>query len=31
LLGYSPYHHVRDGVEYPAVLFTVFRQQTRRV
>jgi prolyl oligopeptidase len=21
LLGYSPYHHVRDGVAYPAVLF----------
>lgn len=24
LLGYSPYHHVREGVDYPAVLFTVF-------
>ena len=24
LLSYSPYHHVRDGAEYPAVLFTVF-------
>jgi prolyl oligopeptidase len=24
LLAYSPYHHVRDGVAYPAVLFTVF-------
>ncbi|GAU65978.1 prolyl oligopeptidase [Streptomyces sp. NBRC 110611] len=23
LLGYSPYHHVREGVDYPAVLFTV--------
>jgi prolyl oligopeptidase len=22
LLGYSPYHHVRDGESYPAVLFT---------
>jgi prolyl oligopeptidase len=21
LLGYSPYHHVRDGVAYPAILF----------
>ncbi len=29
LLGYSPYHHVRDGVEYPAVLFTVFTNDTR--
>ena len=29
LLGYSPYHHVRDGVEYPAVLFTVFGNDTR--
>ena len=29
LLGYSPYHHVRDGVEYPAVLFTVFSNDTR--
>jgi prolyl oligopeptidase len=29
LLGYSPYHHVRDGVGYPAVLFTVFRNDTR--
>ncbi|GAA3142853.1 prolyl oligopeptidase family serine peptidase [Nonomuraea roseoviolacea] len=23
LLGYSPYHHVREGVAYPATLFTV--------
>ncbi|MDA0633098.1 prolyl oligopeptidase family serine peptidase [Nonomuraea sp. MCN248] len=23
LLAYSPYHHVRDGVDYPATLFTV--------
>jgi prolyl oligopeptidase len=22
LFGYSPYHHVRDGTQYPAVLFT---------
>ncbi len=29
LLGYSPYHHVRDGVGYPAVLFTVFGNDTR--
>jgi prolyl oligopeptidase len=29
LLGYSPYHHVRDGVAYPAVLFTVFTNDTR--
>jgi prolyl oligopeptidase len=29
LLGYSPYHHVRDGVDYPAVLFTVFEGDTR--
>jgi prolyl oligopeptidase len=29
LLGYSPYHHVRDGVDYPAVLFTVFTNDTR--
>lgn len=29
LLGYSPYHHVRDGVEYPAVLFTTFESDTR--
>ena len=29
LLGYSPYHHVRDGVSYPAVLFTVFDSDTR--
>src|SRR5215469_1360939 len=27
--GYSPYHHVRDGVRYPAVLFTVFDGDTR--
>lgn len=29
LLGYSPYHHVRDGVEYPSVLFTVFDGDSR--
>lgn len=29
LLGYSPYHHVRDGVRYPATLFTVFDGDTR--
>jgi prolyl oligopeptidase len=29
LLSYSPYHHVKDGVGYPAVLFTVFDSDTR--
>jgi prolyl oligopeptidase len=29
LLSYSPYHHVRAGVRYPAVLFTVFDGDTR--
>jgi prolyl oligopeptidase len=29
LLSYSPYHHVQDGVDYPAVLFTVFDGDTR--
>ncbi len=29
LLSYSPYHHVRPGTEYPAVLFTVFESDTR--
>ena len=29
LLGYSPYHHVVDGTDYPAVLFTVFSNDTR--
>ena len=29
LLAYSPYHHVRDGVAYPATLFTVFDGDTR--
>jgi len=29
LLGYSPYHQVREGVRYPATLFTVFDNDTR--
>ena len=29
LLGYSPYHHVREGARYPAVLFTVFDGDSR--
>ncbi|MFI6792612.1 prolyl oligopeptidase family protein [Nonomuraea sp. NPDC050383] len=29
LWSYSPYHHVREGVAYPAVLFTVFQSDTR--
>lgn len=29
LLGYSPYHRVRAGTGYPAVLFTVFTNDTR--
>jgi prolyl oligopeptidase len=29
LLSYSPYHHVREGVSYPAVLFTIFDGDTR--
>jgi prolyl oligopeptidase len=29
LLSYSPYHHVRAGVAFPAVLFTVFHGDTR--
>jgi prolyl oligopeptidase len=29
LLSYSPYHHVREGVAYPAVLFTVFDSDSR--
>ncbi|MGB6617407.1 MAG: prolyl oligopeptidase family serine peptidase [Trebonia sp.] len=29
LLGYSPYHRVADRVAYPAVLFTVFTNDTR--
>ncbi|MEO8106746.1 MAG: prolyl oligopeptidase family serine peptidase [Actinomycetes bacterium] len=29
LLSYSPYHCVRDGVDYPATLFTIFDGDTR--
>ena len=29
LLAYSPYHHVRKDVSYPATLFTVFESDTR--
>ncbi len=29
LYAYSPYHRVREGVDYPAVLFTVFDGDTR--
>ena len=29
LLGYSPYHNVREGARYPATLFTVFENDTR--
>ena len=29
LLAYSPYHHVREDVSYPATLFTVFESDTR--
>ncbi len=29
LLGYSPYHSVRERVDYPATLFTVFDGDTR--
>jgi prolyl oligopeptidase len=29
LAGYSPYHRVREGVDYPAVLFTTFDSDTR--
>ncbi|HEX2699287.1 MAG TPA: prolyl oligopeptidase family serine peptidase [Acidimicrobiales bacterium] len=29
LRSYSPYHHVTEGVRYPAVLFTVFDSDTR--
>ena len=29
LLGYSPYHRVKDGTAYPSVLFTVFDSDTR--
>ena len=29
LLGYSPYHRVVEGTDYPATLFTVFDGDTR--
>ncbi|MEO3891838.1 prolyl oligopeptidase family serine peptidase [Nonomuraea sp. B5E05] len=29
LRAYSPYHHVNEGVAYPATLFTVFQSDTR--
>jgi prolyl oligopeptidase len=29
LLGISPYHHVRAGTDYPAVVFTIFDSDTR--
>ncbi len=29
LLGYSPYHRVTEGTEYPATLFTVFDSDSR--
>jgi prolyl oligopeptidase len=29
LLSYSPYHHVVEGTDYPAVLFTVFDGDSR--
>jgi prolyl oligopeptidase len=29
LYAYSPYHHVREDVAYPATLFTVFESDTR--
>ena len=29
LLGYSPYHRVGRGIRYPAMLFTVFDNDTR--
>lgn len=29
LHSYSPYHRVREGVSYPATLFTVFQSDTR--
>jgi prolyl oligopeptidase len=29
LLGYSPYHHVREGADYPAVLVTTADHDTR--
>ena len=29
LLAYSPYHHVTEGTDYPATLFTIFDGDTR--
>ncbi|MGH3156932.1 MAG: prolyl oligopeptidase family serine peptidase [Streptosporangiaceae bacterium] len=29
LISYSPYHHIRPGVSYPAVMFVVFDGDTR--
>ena len=29
LRSYSPYHQVREGIRYPATLFTVFDQDTQ--
>ena len=29
LIGYSPYHAVRDGTRYPATLFEIFDSDTR--
>ncbi|SDM11882.1 prolyl oligopeptidase [Nonomuraea maritima] len=29
LRGYSPYHHVKESVAYPATLFTTFQSDTR--
>ncbi|MFI6323265.1 prolyl oligopeptidase family protein [Nonomuraea sp. NPDC050556] len=29
LAAYSPYHHVREGVDYPATMFTVFQSDSR--
>jgi prolyl oligopeptidase len=29
LLGYSPYHHVHEGTRYPAVLFSVYDNDSR--
>ena len=29
LLGYSPYHRVQEGVDYPATMFVVFDNDTR--
>jgi len=29
LIGYSPYHHVHEGTDYPATMFAVFDNDTR--